>query len=229
MQWMVPKYLEQSMDALSKNQDQMRGYLQSTFGHMFPFGTTLEEMGKQNLSMFERTMRLFAPFAAIDGATDNGATTATGADSDAAATADGAPAPTTDTATTTKAATPMTATEEARATAAAAAVSALASVTNINRRLESVAPAVSAAIMSEEAAAPAYASGGGAATPVYASTTSASSAASSYGSSSATSAPMSMPMANVQNTMSSAPSADDMQQKIANLQRQLAELAKNRG
>src|SRR5579859_6002928 len=39
MQWLVPKYLEHSMQSLSKNQEQLRGYFQSTFGSMFPFGT----------------------------------------------------------------------------------------------------------------------------------------------------------------------------------------------
>ncbi len=61
MQWLVPKYLEHSMQSLSKNQEQIRNYFQTTLGGMFPFGTTLEEMGKQNLAMFERTMRMFAP------------------------------------------------------------------------------------------------------------------------------------------------------------------------
>ena len=64
MQWLVPKYLEHSMESLSKNQDQIRGYFQSTFGNMFPFGSTFEEMGKQNMAMFERTMRMFSPFNA---------------------------------------------------------------------------------------------------------------------------------------------------------------------
>ena len=62
MQWLVPKYLEHSMESLSKNQDQIRNYFQSTFGGIFPFGSTFEEMGKQNMAMFERTMRMFAPF-----------------------------------------------------------------------------------------------------------------------------------------------------------------------
>lgn len=62
LQWMVPKYLEHSMQALTGNQDQIRSYFQNTFGNLFPFGTTLEEMSKQNMAMFERTMRLFSPF-----------------------------------------------------------------------------------------------------------------------------------------------------------------------
>lgn len=62
MQWLVPKYLEHSMQTLAKNQEQIRSYFQSAFGGIFPFGSTLEEMGKQNLAMFERAMRLFSPF-----------------------------------------------------------------------------------------------------------------------------------------------------------------------
>jgi polyhydroxyalkanoate synthesis repressor PhaR len=67
MQWMVPKYLEQSMQALSSNQEKIRGYFQNTFGSMFPFGSTLEEMSKQNMAMFERTLRMFAPFSGMSG------------------------------------------------------------------------------------------------------------------------------------------------------------------
>jgi polyhydroxyalkanoate synthesis repressor PhaR len=62
MQWLVPKYLEHSMGTLSKNQEQIRNYFQTAFGGMFPFGSTLEEMGKQNLAMFERAMKMFSPF-----------------------------------------------------------------------------------------------------------------------------------------------------------------------
>jgi len=67
MQWMVPKYLEQSMQALSNNQEKIRSYFQTTFGGMFPFGSTLEEMSKQNMAMFERTLRMFAPFSGMAG------------------------------------------------------------------------------------------------------------------------------------------------------------------
>src|ERR1700759_1043379 len=72
MQWLVPKYLDHSMQTLAKNQEQIRGYFQNTFGNMFPFGSTLEEMGKQNMAMFERAMRLFSPFSGNigDGARD---------------------------------------------------------------------------------------------------------------------------------------------------------------
>ena len=55
------------MQMLSKNQEQMRTYFKSTFGTMFPFGTTLEQMSKQNLAMFERAMRMFSPFPGVAG------------------------------------------------------------------------------------------------------------------------------------------------------------------
>ncbi len=61
MQWMVPGYLDQMMEAFTMNQDRMRQSMQETFGGVFPF-TNLEEMGKQNLAAFEQAMRMFSPF-----------------------------------------------------------------------------------------------------------------------------------------------------------------------
>ena len=63
MQWMVPRYLEHMMEAFSQNQDRMRQSMQETFGGMFPFGN-LEEVGKQNMALFESAMRMFSPFGA---------------------------------------------------------------------------------------------------------------------------------------------------------------------
>jgi hypothetical protein len=84
MQWLVPKYLEHSMQSLSSNQEQIRTYFKTAFGNtpfgsMFPFGTTLEDMSKQNMAMFERTMRIFTPFGATTKA--DGAASGSGADS----------------------------------------------------------------------------------------------------------------------------------------------------
>jgi polyhydroxyalkanoate synthesis repressor PhaR len=62
MQFLVPGYLEQAMVSFARNQEQMRDSLRSTFG-IFPFGQ-FEEMGKQNLAMFERAMRMMSPYAA---------------------------------------------------------------------------------------------------------------------------------------------------------------------
>jgi polyhydroxyalkanoate synthesis repressor PhaR len=63
MQWLVPRYLEHAMTSFARNQEQMRKNLQETFGGLFPFGP-LEEMGKQNLALFEKTMKMFSPFPA---------------------------------------------------------------------------------------------------------------------------------------------------------------------
>jgi polyhydroxyalkanoate synthesis repressor PhaR len=66
MQWLVPRYLEHAMTTFARNQEQMRKNLQETFGGLFPFGP-LEEMGKQNLALFEKTMKMFSPFPAGSG------------------------------------------------------------------------------------------------------------------------------------------------------------------
>jgi polyhydroxyalkanoate synthesis repressor PhaR len=66
MQWMVPQYLEHMMEAFAQNQDRMRQSMQETFGGMFPFGN-LEEVGKQNMALFESAMRMFSPFGAAEG------------------------------------------------------------------------------------------------------------------------------------------------------------------
>ncbi|MBI1206155.1 MAG: polyhydroxyalkanoate synthesis repressor PhaR [Azospirillum sp.] len=65
MQWMVPSYLEYSMQAFARNQEQIRDYFQTTLGGIFPFGG-FEEMSKHNLVLFERAMRMFSPFGAAE-------------------------------------------------------------------------------------------------------------------------------------------------------------------
>ena len=60
MQFLVPGYLEQAMLAFAQNQEQMRRNLQATFG-IFPFGQ-FEEMGKHNMALFERALRMLAPY-----------------------------------------------------------------------------------------------------------------------------------------------------------------------
>ena len=66
MQWLVPRYLEHAMTAFARNQEQMRKSLQEAFGGLFPFGS-LEQMGKQNLALFEQTMKMFSPFPTSGG------------------------------------------------------------------------------------------------------------------------------------------------------------------
>jgi polyhydroxyalkanoate synthesis repressor PhaR len=62
VQFLVPGYLEQAMVAFNRNHEQMRKSLQATFG-MFPFGQ-FEEMGKQNMALFERALKMLAPYGA---------------------------------------------------------------------------------------------------------------------------------------------------------------------
>jgi polyhydroxyalkanoate synthesis repressor PhaR len=57
---MVPRYLEHTMAAIARQQEQMREAMQQTMGNLLPPG--LEEMRRQNIAMMERAMSLFAPF-----------------------------------------------------------------------------------------------------------------------------------------------------------------------
>ena len=65
LQWLVPNYLDYSMNAFARNQEQIRHYFQDTMAGMFPFGA-FEEMGKQNVAMFEQAMKMFTPFSPED-------------------------------------------------------------------------------------------------------------------------------------------------------------------
>lgn len=56
MQSMVPLYLEASMDALRKNQEQFRETMSGAFQ-----GTPFEALARQNLAMFEKAAEMFAP------------------------------------------------------------------------------------------------------------------------------------------------------------------------
>ena len=61
MQFLLPGYLEQAMTAFAGNQEEMRNSLRTTFG-IFPFGQ-FEEMGKQNIALFERALKMLSPHA----------------------------------------------------------------------------------------------------------------------------------------------------------------------
>jgi len=71
MQWMVPEYLDQVMEAFTDNQERMRQSMQETFGGMFPFGN-LEDMSRQNMALFENAMKMFAPFKGDPGGDQGG-------------------------------------------------------------------------------------------------------------------------------------------------------------
>src|SRR5215813_5705969 len=49
LQTIVPRYLDYSMKMFATNQQQMRDYLRTAFGGMFPFGPQFEEMSKKNM------------------------------------------------------------------------------------------------------------------------------------------------------------------------------------
>jgi polyhydroxyalkanoate synthesis repressor PhaR len=61
IQFLVPGYLEQAMVTFARNQEQMRNNLRATFG-VFPFGQ-FEEMGKQNIALFQNALRMLSPYA----------------------------------------------------------------------------------------------------------------------------------------------------------------------
>jgi polyhydroxyalkanoate synthesis repressor PhaR len=61
MQMMVPRYLEVSIDSLTREQEKFRQQVSQAFG-IGGFGA-IEEQVRRNMEMFERTFAMFAPFA----------------------------------------------------------------------------------------------------------------------------------------------------------------------
>jgi len=57
----VPQYLEHSMQAFARNQEQMRLVMQNALDGLFPM-QNVEEMNKQNMAFFESAMKMFSPF-----------------------------------------------------------------------------------------------------------------------------------------------------------------------
>ena len=61
LQSLVPRYLDHSMGSFARNQDQMRHYMRDALDGMMPF-QQFEEVGKQNMALFENAMNMFSPF-----------------------------------------------------------------------------------------------------------------------------------------------------------------------
>jgi polyhydroxyalkanoate synthesis repressor PhaR len=61
MQMLVPRYLEVSIDSLTREQEKFREHMSQAFG-AGPFAP-LEDQVRRNMEMFERTFAMFAPFA----------------------------------------------------------------------------------------------------------------------------------------------------------------------
>jgi polyhydroxyalkanoate synthesis repressor PhaR len=62
MQMLVPRYLEVSIESLTREQEKFRQQMAQAFG-VGAF-TSLEDQVRRNMEMFERAFAMFAPFAA---------------------------------------------------------------------------------------------------------------------------------------------------------------------
>ena len=56
----LPRYLELSMENFARNQEQIRRYIEGTFGSFFPMGQ-FEDMARQNMALFQRAASMFHP------------------------------------------------------------------------------------------------------------------------------------------------------------------------
>ena len=79
MRPILPHYLDHAMDTLMANQEQFTKYLNDQIGTaqkgivgtilpvqaMQKFNTSVEEIGRQNLQLFESAMKVFSPFVPI--------------------------------------------------------------------------------------------------------------------------------------------------------------------
>ncbi|MBL6953065.1 MAG: polyhydroxyalkanoate synthesis repressor PhaR [Alphaproteobacteria bacterium] len=74
---MVPGYLESTMTAFARNQDQIRQHLNDSMGVANPF-QQIEELGRQNMAVFQQAMGMFTPFAGVVPGAAAGTTPATG-------------------------------------------------------------------------------------------------------------------------------------------------------
>src|SRR5882757_2239433 len=72
MQMLVPRYLEQSIDTLTREQEKYRTQMTSAFG-MGAFAP-LEEQVRRNMELFERTFSMFKPFTGPATRKDDGGT-----------------------------------------------------------------------------------------------------------------------------------------------------------
>ncbi len=61
MQMLVPRYLDVSIESLTREQEKFRQHLTQAFG-VGPFAP-LEDQVRRNMEMFERAITMFAPFA----------------------------------------------------------------------------------------------------------------------------------------------------------------------
>jgi polyhydroxyalkanoate synthesis repressor PhaR len=65
----LPRYLELSMENFAANQEQIRRYIEGTFGQFFPMGQ-FEDMARQNMALFQRAATMFTPLKVSGNAAD---------------------------------------------------------------------------------------------------------------------------------------------------------------
>ncbi len=65
MQMLVPRYLEVSIDSLTRDQEKFREQMAQAFGGASPFGP-MEEHVRRNMEIFQRAFAMFTPFARRD-------------------------------------------------------------------------------------------------------------------------------------------------------------------
>ena len=66
LQYMVPSYLDHSMQNFCQNEDQMRDHMETAMGNFSPFGQ-FDEMSKKNMALFQQAMSMFSPFSSDAG------------------------------------------------------------------------------------------------------------------------------------------------------------------
>ena len=65
----LPRYLELSMENFARNQEQIRRYIEGTFGSFFPMGQ-FEDMARQNMALFQRAANMFSPLPSAETSAD---------------------------------------------------------------------------------------------------------------------------------------------------------------
>ena len=72
LQGFVPSYLEMSMDAFSRNQEDMRHRMRETFGAA-PGYAMFEESVRKNMDMYSQAMKMFSPISGYGEASNDAA------------------------------------------------------------------------------------------------------------------------------------------------------------
>lgn len=69
LQSFIPSYLEMSMDAFAKNQEEMRARMRDTFGNA-PGYAVFDETIRKNMELYQQAMKMFSPMSGAYEKTD---------------------------------------------------------------------------------------------------------------------------------------------------------------